>query len=291
MKIDLHIHTKTGSDGAMTLEEVFAEAKSRGIGLISISDHDSIDCQEKAAELARTYGMGYVPGVELNVTFEYPGRPNGAKRVSLDLLGYSFAIDNQQLRDKLRVMAEHREGRARQIMENINREFAAEGIPKLTQQDMDAIRESVDGVFGRPHIAAYLEKKGIVKSRQEAFDKYLVKCDVPKYPLSLAEGAGLIRGAGGLAVLAHPNDPNGTSLVGLSRDLDEQTRIIEEHMLPHIDGIECWHSRNDATTTAHYLAFAQRHRLIASGGSDCHQKPVIMGTLEVPDWVADQFKT
>ena len=77
---------------------------------------------------------------------------------------------------------------------------------------MRHIEESVDGVLGRPHIADYLVKKGIVKARQEAFDKYLVKCDVPKFPLYLDEASKLIRDAGGKLVLAHPNDPHGTSL-------------------------------------------------------------------------------
>ncbi len=288
MKIDMHIHTKTCSDGAMTVDEVFGEAARRGIDFISLTDHDSVDCQDKAAGLARSNGITYVTGVELNITFEYDGL-KGKKSISLDLLGYRFDADDGPLREKLSIVGEHREGRARQIMENLNREFAKQGIPEFTPQDMENIRQTVDGVLGRPHIAAYLEKKGIVKSRQEAFDRYLVKCDVPKYPLTLAEASDLIRGAGGFAVLAHPNDPHGTSLVSLTRDLDEQTAIIQESMLPHLDGIECWHYRHYSTTTAHYLAFTQKHRLVASGGSDCHQKPVVMGTVEVPDWVAAQF--
>ena len=60
-------------------------------------------------------------------------------------------------------------------------------------------------------------RKNIVKTRQEAFDKYLVKCDVPKYPLYLEEASKLIRDAGGKLVLAHPNDPHGTSLVALTK--------------------------------------------------------------------------
>ena len=52
MKIDLHIHTRTGSDGAFTVEEVFAEAVKRCIDFISITDHDSISTQEKAISLA-----------------------------------------------------------------------------------------------------------------------------------------------------------------------------------------------------------------------------------------------
>ena len=48
--------------------------------------------------------------------------------------------------------------------------------------DLRKIEETIDGSIGRPHIADYLVKKNIVKSRQDAFDKYLVKCDVPKFP-------------------------------------------------------------------------------------------------------------
>ena len=133
-------------------------------------------------------------------------------------------------------------------------------------------------------------EKGIVRDKQEAFDKYLVRCDVPKYPLSLAEASRLIRKAGGVLVLAHPNDPNGTSLVSITSDLDEQTNIIEEYMLEYIDGIECWHSRHDEKTTAHYIEFAGKHGLLVTGGSDCHQKPILLGTLDIPDYVAEQFR-
>jgi len=285
MRIDLHIHTRTGSDGSLSIEEVFKEAKKRKIDLISITDHDSIDCQERATSLAREYGIAYVSGVELNVTFPYSD-----KSVSLDFLGYRYDIGNKELGEKLRVIKEHREKRARQILEKLNIEFDKEKIERFTEKDMEKIQTGVDGVFGRPHIANYLVEKGIVGSVQEAFDKYLVKCDVPKYPLSLTEASGLVRNAGGILVLAHPNDPNGTSLISITRKLSEQTKIIEECMLEYIDGVECWHSRNDARTTAHYIEFARKHNLIMSGGSDCHQRPIVMGTLDIPDYVAEWFR-
>jgi predicted metal-dependent phosphoesterase TrpH len=60
-------------------------------------------------------------------------------------------------------------------------------------------------------------------------------------------------------------------------------------MLEFIDGIECWHSRNDATTTKHYIGFCKKSNLLMTGGSDCHQKPILMGTVPVPDFVAGQF--
>jgi len=286
VKIDLHIHTKTGSDGNLPIEEVFQEAKKRNIDLISITDHDSIDCQERAIALARKHGMSYITGVELNVTFHYL---EGNKDVSLDFLGYGYDIGNQELKSKLQLIKEHRGKRARQILENLNVEFEKEGIERFTEEDLRKIEDSVDGVFGRPHIANYLIEKGIVKDKDEAFDKYLVKCNVPKYPLSLAEASKLIRNAGGVLVHAHPNDPNGTSLVSITRDLDEQTRVIEKYMLQYIDGVECWHPRHDEKTTAHYIEFARKHNMLMTGGSDCHQKPLLMGTLDIPDWVAEQF--
>jgi predicted metal-dependent phosphoesterase TrpH len=288
MIIDLHIHSKH-SDGALTVKEIVREAELRNIGFMSITDHDSIDCQEIAMDLAGKAGIRYVSGVELNVPFSHPKYHQG-KPVPLDFLGYQFDAKNKALADKLQQMAEYREERATKILRNLNAEFEKDGISKLTKNDFEQIQASVDGVLGRPHIADYLVQKGIVRNRQEAFDRYLVKCDVPKYPLYIEEASRLVRNAGGKIVLAHPNDPHGTSLVTLTKSLPEQTGIIEDSMLGYIDGVECWHSRNDAQTTEHYVKFAKEHGLIMTGGSDCHQKPIIMGTVEVPEYVVDQFR-
>jgi predicted metal-dependent phosphoesterase TrpH len=287
MIIDLHIHSQS-SDGAFTVEDVIKEAKRRNIGFMSITDHDSIGCQLIAMDLAGKAGIRYVSGVELNVTFSHP-QYRESKPISLDFLGYQFDAENKELRDKLQRMANYREERAAKILRNLNAEFEKEGIGELTAKDFEEIQASVDGTLGRPHIADYLVKKGIVRNRQEAFDRYLVRCDAPKYPLYLEDAAKLVHNAGGKIVLAHPNDPYGTSLVALTKSLPEQTQIIAESMLGFIDGVECWHSRNNAQTTNHYTKFAKKHELIMTGGSDCHQKPILMGTVAVPDLVADQF--
>ncbi len=289
MIIDMHIHSQS-SDGAFTVAEIVKEAKLRNIGLMSITDHDSIGCQEVALALAKKAGIRYVSGVELNVTFSH-SKYNKHKPVQLDFLGYQFDAKNKKLADKLQQMAKYREERAAKILDNLNAEFEKEGIGKLTKRDFEEIQASVDGVLGRPHIADYLVKKRIVRTRQEAFDRYLVKYDVPKYLLYLEEASRLVHHAGGKIVLAHPNDPHGTSLVTLTKSLLEQTGIIKESMLQFIDGLECWHFRNDAQTTNHYIKFAKEHGLIMTGGSDCHQKPIVMGTVKIPAYVADQFRS
>ncbi len=202
MKIDLHIHS-TASDGKLTVQEIFSEAKARNIVFLAISDHDSIGCQTEATRLAKKMGIQYVTGVELNVTFMHP-KYNESKAVSLDFLGYQFDPHNKPLQIKLETIAKYRTERAAKILTNLNIEFQKENISELTNEDFEQIEESVDGVLGRPHIADYLVKKNIVKTRQEAFDKYLVKCDVPKYPLYLEEASKLIRGAGGKLVNSSP---------------------------------------------------------------------------------------
>ena len=288
MKIDLHIHSKTCSDGKLTVKEIIKEAKTRNIDLISISDHDSIGCQQQAMDLAKKHGISYVSGVELNITFSHPDYRDG-KAVSLDLLGYNFDVTNKFLIAKLEQLSNYREERAAKILEKLNMEFETKGIPKFTQDNLVQIQNSADGSLGRPHIADYLIKKGIVQDRKEAFLTYLVKCNVPKFPLYLKEASKLLRDAGGIAVLAHPNDPYGTSLVKLTDSLPEQTRIIKDSMLDYLDGIECWHSRSSPKTTKQYVNFAKQNGLKMTGGSDCHQNPIIMGTVNVPDFVAKQF--
>jgi predicted metal-dependent phosphoesterase TrpH len=288
MIIDLHIHSKTCSDGNLPVEAIIEEAISRNVGLMSITDHDSIGCQKQAKTLAQKNGICYICGVELNITFSHPNFCDG-KPASLDLLGYNFDINNSGLLNKLNQISMYREERAIKILEKLNTELEKVGLRNFTDNDLTAIQLSADGVLGRPHIADYLVKKGIVRDRKEAFNKYLVKCNVPKYPLCLEEASSLLRNAGGVAVLAHPNDPYGTSLAKLTSSLQEQTSIIEDSILNYIDGIECWHSRNNAETTTHYVNFSKKHNLIMTGGSDCHQNPIIIATILVPDFVAEQF--
>jgi len=288
MIVDLHIHSKEGSDGRWTLDEIFAEAVHRRIDIMAITDHDSVRAQAGAIAHAKAAGIRYITGAELNVTFSHPGYRNG-KSVALDFLAYGFDIEDARLVGKLGELAAFRERRAAQILDNLNRELRPQGVAELTAEDMAAIQATADGSIGRPHIADYLIAKGIVTSKQEAFDRYLVKCDVPKMPLRLDEAADLVHAAGGQLVLAHPNDPNGTSLVALTSSLAEQQAIIRESMLDAIDGVECWHSRHDQATRESYVSFAQEHGLSLTGGSDCHQDPVLMGTVPVPEYVADQL--
>lgn len=212
MKLDLHVHSKDGSDGNYTVDQIFQEAQARNIDVLSITDHDSVAAQHKAVRLAEESTINYIVGVELNVTFAHPEYRSG-KEIYLDFLAYRFDYRNKAMNEKLKLMREFREERARKILAKINVEFESEGRELFTDNDMEAIKATVDGAFGRPHIADYMVKKGIVDNRQEAFDRYLMKCYIPKYPLKLPEASKMIKAAGGILVLAHANDSSGTSLI------------------------------------------------------------------------------
>ena len=287
MKIDLHIHSRC-SDGRLTPNAIFKQAVKKGLSLISITDHDSIDCQVDAGIMAKRYGINYLYGLELNISFSPPGYKD-LKSISLDFLAYQYDIHSKPLVIKLDELREYRKKRAEKILDNINRELDKQRLKEFTHNDLQKIEKSVHGAFGRPHIADYMVYKGIVSSRKEAFSRYLVKCNVPKMALTLTEASRLVRGAGGKLFLAHPNHPRGTSLIKISADLREQQKIIKQDMIPYIDGVECWHSAHDQKSTASYIKFAQETGLMVTGGSDCHQQPLLIGTVDVPDYVAKQF--
>jgi len=286
--IDLHVHSREGSDGAWPLAAIFAEAVQRGIDFISITDHDSLEGQAQAAALAQALGITFITGIELNVTF-FHAACNGGRSFSLDLLGYGFDPANPDLVAKLAALRDHRVNRAQVIFERVNYELGRQGVAPLSPQDLAAIQRQAEGSLGRPHIADYLVKQGIVRDRGEAFDKYLVRCDVPKLRMPPDEAAHLIRSAGGRVVLAHANDSNGTSLASVVPFMEDQLQLLVSVLAPFLDGIECWHSRHDAAATRAYMTLARDRKLLATGGSDCHQDPLLLGTVLVPEWVREQF--
>ncbi len=287
MIIDMHIHSSC-SDGMFKPYEILKKASNIGIDLISITDHDSIDCQYEAKTIAKEYGINYITGLEISVSFSHP-KYNNSKSISLDFLGYNYDFENRNLINKLEDLRIYRKKRAEQIVEKINVELSKEGKKAFILKDLEAIEKSVGCAFGRPHIADYMVRKGIVQTRQEAFDRYLVKCNVAKMPLSIKDASNIIKNAGGKFFMAHPNHPRGTSLIRFTQDIKVQQEIITESILPFIDGIECWHSFHDKKTTDSYLKYAKENQLLVSGGSDCHQQPLIMGSVEIPDYVAAQF--
>ena len=165
-----------------------------------------------------------------------------------------------------------------------------EGKESFPDSDFDKIYVNVPYVVSRVHIADFLIEKGIVRNRNEAFAKYLIQCNVTLEVVTPSEVAELIHNAGGKIFIAHPGDKNGCSIAEFSTDIEGQLAIIKTYFLDFIDGLECYHSRHDNKTIRAFRKFCENNNLLISGGSDCHQHPKIqMGTIRMPDFIADQF--
>ena len=188
--IDLHVHT-TASDGQYTPAQIMQKAADLGINTIAITDHDTVAGLEEGRTEAEKLGINFVPGIEMNINGsrgEFHLLGLGLKRISTSL---QTAIDNLQ---KNRVIRNE------------------EMIAKMRADGVDITIEELyshfpDTVIGRPHIAAMLVEKGLVRKRQQAFDKYLAKgrpwyCE--RVGTNLDEAIVAIRESGGIPVIAHP---------------------------------------------------------------------------------------
>ena len=85
---------------------------------------------------------------------------------------------------------------------------------------------------------------------------------------------------GGRIFLAHPNGQH-QSLRQFSLSLKAQLKVIDE-LLPVLDGIECYYPDHSVTEARAFASYAERKNKMISGGSDCHQNPIRLGTIVIP---------
>jgi predicted metal-dependent phosphoesterase TrpH len=253
---DLHLHTHF-SDGTYTPEELAGHAARHGLRAVALTDHDTLEGCPRMAAACATLGIEFFPAAEL--TAELNGN-------ELHLLAYCVDTEHPRL---LAEMARFQAVRQERIREMASR-LQAIGVPL----EADAVFKLANcRAPGRPHVARALVQAGLCANLDEAFERFLKKhrpAWVPKLKMSALEGIALIHLAGGIAVLAHP---------GLNRT-DEVIPIL---VAAGLDGIECYHTKHPPAATAHYLQLAERHRLLVTGGSDCHGmskgKPLIGSVL------------
>jgi 3',5'-nucleoside bisphosphate phosphatase len=266
MDADLHLHT-LHSDGTYTPPELVAAAKACGLGLIALTDHDTVDGCPEVNEAARSAGIDFIPGTE--ITAELDGR-------ELHILGYYVDLGNAALLEELDAAQRIRQNRVRAIVARLN----ARQVPLCADTIFEMAKCKAPG---RPHVARALVAAGHCATTDEAFERYLKRdrpAWVPKKKMSAARAIGLIHGAGGLAVMAHP---------GLNHDDAMIDRLAELG----VDGLECFHPKHGPGLTAKYQAVAARLGLLVTGGSDCHgttkNKPTI-GTVKIPGALVDALE-
>lgn len=274
--IDLHMHS-VFSDGSKTPEELVELGASAGLRAMALTDHDTVSGVERFLAAARQKGIQAVSGVE--VSAEVDGG-------TLHMLGYGVDHRNAEFCEQLRWVREGRTERNREIIHKLNRL----GI-RITEEEV--LAAAGEEVIGRPHIAKVLIQKGVVRSKKEAFDRFLAR-GKPAYAerrrLDVVATIKLIQFAGGLAVIAHPY-----ALKLSPKDLRDFVRTLRDAGLA---GIEVYYSEHTPEMTRQYKELAEELGLLMTGGTDYHgdMTPDIalgrgMGNLHVPDAVWERLNS
>ena len=249
LNADLHCHS-TVSDGTLPPEQLARLAKDNGVALWSLTDHDEISGQQRAAAAARAAGLDYVSGVEISVSFA--GQ-------TIHIVGLGIDPDDAALRSGL---ANTRDGRGRRALA-IGDSLAAVGIDGALD-GAQALADNPDMVT-RTHFARWLVTTGVCRDTHEVFRNYLVRGKpgyVAQQWATLRQAVGWITGAGGIAVIAHP--------ARYKISANEEWALFEEFKAHGGRGVEVQTASHRDADVAKYSALAQQHGLLASRGSDFH---------------------
>lgn len=261
--IDLHTHS-TASDGARAPADVVRAAKAAGLSAIALTDHDTLAGLAEARAEGEAIGVRIVSGIELSAV---------EGQHETHILGLHLS-EVSEMEHRLVDLRQMRMNRAQRIVERLN----AIGIPLK----FDAVlKESDGGAVGRPHVARAMIAGGFALDLREAFDKYLGNgrtAFVPKEKLSMADAIGLIRRAGGLAVLAHPAQAGTRERVAA---------LVADGL----DGVEVLHPSHSWDDSQRLDALATEFKLVRSGGSDWHgavDGARTLGMMRVPaQWLGE----
>ena len=254
VNIDLHIHS-TASDGSLTPTEIIARARRCGLAAIAITDHDTLAGVRAVMATGIPSELPFLSGVEISTA-----SPEGFPcRGSLHLLGYGVDPDDADLQQALERLQNARKDRNPRIIAKLNRL----GIG-ISMADLEA--QTTDGQIGRPHIAAWLLRNGVVATIDEAFERYLGSgrpAYADKYLIACEAAIQRVRGAGGAPVLAHP------ALIAPEGDWRLQD-LIRHLKTWGLMGIEAYYPEHSPDQTRTYLSWADQLDLVATGGTDFH---------------------
>lgn len=253
LRADLHTHTHY-SDGADPPAQLIAKAAQQRLHSIAITDHDILAALPEARQAGLDCGVEVLVGVELTVQYQ--------QYDDIHLLGYLFDPEHAALRSCLARMQQRRMQRGVEMLERINALLAQRGQVPLDSQH---VLQSARGALGRPHLAHALVARGYASSVQDAFEHFLIPCNVPKAAFSPEEALDLIARAGGICALAHP--------ATISTDPDVIHPLLAAFKAMGLVGLEVYHPCHYPGTIAFFQACAARYNLVATGGSDYHGRP------------------
>lgn len=247
MLADLHSHTYY-SDGTLAPADLVARAVANQVDFLAITDHDTTAALRAIDLHSLPAHFRLVPGVEVSCLWE---------GYEIHVVGIGIDIDDKALQTLLSRQQRLRLERAEAIDMRLQKAGHTGLMRYLDALPCEAI--------SRNHVAQFLMDKGIAKSKDDAFKRFLGQrgkysadaqwCAIPDAVLAL-------RKAGGIAILAHPNR------YGLSNI--KLRRLVSEFAAWQGEGIEVSFS-NIAPDKMDYMAsLCEENALWASTGSDFH---------------------
>ena len=256
---DLQSHSRH-SDGALAPRDVVLAGKEAGVDLLALTDHDTVGGVQEAADSAARLGIRLVSAVEISAI--------GFAEGDLHMLGYLVDAGDSKLENALARFRADRGRRARSM---------ADALETLGfNLDWRALESRTDAgkPIGRPHLAqsvvdhpgnaARLAEEGLGDS--SAFlEAYLAEGRPgfrPRLTPTVQESIDTIRGAGGVAVWAHP-------FFGLNRP-DAVLDAIEVFGAWGLEGIECFYPTHTREQTGLLYDRCTALGLLATGSSDFH---------------------
>lgn len=267
--VDLHCHS-THSDGTLAPAELIRLAAELGLAAVALTDHDTVAGLPDFLAAPAPAPLKRLGGVELSCEDE--GR-------RIHVVGLGIRSEDGELQAML--------GQVREWRRRRNREMAARLVELgllADSPDLARLIEQVE-VLGRPHLAAALVARGTCRTMREAFSRFLGRgrpAYVPRQVSPLGEALRVVRGAGGVAIWAHP-------LTMGSLTVAKFQRLAEDYAGRGLDGVEAYYSEFNAHQSRTVERVAAETGLLLSGGSDFHGEhiPEIAlgtgrGTLRVP---------
>ncbi len=261
MNADLHCHSNV-SDGTLTPEGVAERASRNGVELWALTDHDEVGGQHRARDAALRLGMGYLPGVEISVTFA---------NKTVHIVGLGFDIDDPSMAQGLADTRGGRERRARDMAADL----ARVGIPGAFEGALKYVGNP--DLISRTHFARYMVEIGICADPHDVFKRYLTEGKpgfVDHRWACLADAVHWIRDAKGVAVIAHPGRYDFTP--------NEEFALFTEFKGHGGLGVEVVTGSHTVPEYAKYADMAREFDLLASRGSDFHdpaESHTDLGTL------------
>jgi predicted metal-dependent phosphoesterase TrpH len=250
MNADLHCHS-TVSDGWLTPAEVVRRAKANGAELLALTDHDEVGGVAAAAAEAEALGLAFVPGVEISVSWN---------EETIHVVGLGVDAENPALCAGLAQVRSGRQARAEQMaaaLEQVGLRGVLEGARRFVRNP---------DMIGRAHFARHLVASGVMRDVHSVFDYYLAR-GKPGFVVhqwaTLAEAVGWIRGAGGIAVVAHPARYHRIAAAELDK-------IFNAFIAAGGEGVEVVAGAHTTEEMLRFATLARRKGLLASRGSDFH---------------------